>query len=79
MKKLREYTSSGEYEIISERTHQYIEDLPRDEANAKYGDCEVWGSYTIKSSPLPDGNGKVPSFKTAVWIWIPDEERSDQE
>ena len=69
--KLIEYVNSGEFEIIDEWNHQYIETMPRDEALAKYGDCPVWGHYTAAISRIPDGNGKVPSFKTAVWLDIP--------
>ena len=69
--KLKTFVNSGEFEIIDDWNHQYVETLPRDEAINKYGDCEVWGSYTMESCKLPDGNGKVPSWKTAVWIDIP--------
>lgn len=71
MKKLREIMSAGEFEIIDDWNHQWLEDLPRDEAIAKYGDCDVWSTYTAGSSKIPDGNGKVPSWKTAVWLDIP--------
>lgn len=71
MKKLKEIMSAGEFEIIDEWNHQWVEDLPRDEAIAKYGECEVCSTYTAASSQIPDGNGKVPSWKVAVWIEIP--------
>lgn len=71
MKKLKEIMSAGEFEIIDEWNHQWVEDLPRDEAIAKYGECEVCSTYTAASSQIPDGNGKVPSWKIAVWIEIP--------
>lgn len=71
MKKLKEIMSAGEFEIIDEWNHQWVEDLPRDEAIAKYGECEVCSTYTAGSSQVPDGNGKVPSWKVAVWIEIP--------
>ena len=71
MKKLKEIMSAGEFEIIDEWNHQWVEDLPRDEAIAKYGECEVWSTYITASSQVPDGNGEVPSWKIAVWIDIP--------
>lgn len=71
MRKLKENMSAGEFEIIDDWNHQWVEDLPRDDAIAKYGECEVCGSYTAASSKLPDGNGKTPSWKTAVWLDIP--------
>ena len=71
MKKLKDYTSVGEFDIIDEWNHTFIESLPRDEAIAKYGECEVWGHYTSGESKIPDGNGNTPSFKTDVWLWIP--------
>ena len=72
MKKLKEISADvGEFEIIDEWNHQWVEDLPRVEAIAKYGECEVWSTYTAASSKLPDANGKTPSWKLAVWIEIP--------
>ena len=72
MKKLKEISADvGEFEIIDEWNHQWVEDLPRVEAIAKYGECEVWSTYTAASSKLPDANGKTPSWKIAVWIEIP--------
>lgn len=68
---LKEIMSAGEFEIIDEWNHQWVEDLPRDEAIAKYGECEVWSTYTEASSQVPDENGNVPSWKIAVWIEIP--------
>ena len=69
--KLKEFMNSGEFEIIDDWNHQYVETLNRTEALAKYGECDVWGSYTSASSKVPDGNGKVPSWKTDVWVDIP--------
>ena len=69
--KLKEFINTGEFEIIDDWNHQFVECLPRDEAIAKYGECEVWGSYTSASSQLPDGNGKIPSWRTDVWVDIP--------
>ena len=69
--KLKTFIGTGEFEIIDDWNHQYIETLPRDEAIAKYGECEVCGSYTEASSQIPDDNGKIPSWKTAVWVEIP--------
>ena len=70
-RKLKDYTGTGVFEIIDEWTHQWIADLPWEEAFEKYGDCEVWGSYTNKSCKHPSANGDMPSWNTAVWIWIP--------
>ena len=70
-RKLKEFISTGVFEIIDEWTHRYIEDLPWKEAFAKYGDCEVWASYTNASCSEPSANGDQPSWNTAVWIWIP--------
>lgn len=69
--KLKTFANSGEFEIIDDWNHQWVERLPRDKALAKYGECEVYGSYTSGTSQLPDGNGKTPSFKTDVWVDIP--------
>ena len=71
MKKLKDYVTAGEFEIVDNWNHQHIEDLPRDEAIAKYGECNVCGSYTSAISKLPDGNGNTPSWKVAVWLDIP--------
>lgn len=70
MKKLKDFRQTGEFGIIDNRTHHYIEDLPREEAIAKYGECEVWSSYTAGFSSVPDADGRIPSFKTGVWIKI---------
>ena len=70
-RKLKEINGAGEFEIIDDWNHQWVEDLSRSEAIAKYGECEVWSTYTAASSNVPDGNGKVPSWKIAVWIEIP--------
>ena len=64
IKPLKEYHGSAEYELIDIWTHQYIESLPYDEAIAKYGDCDVWGTYT-------SGYIKNGGFVTSVWIMIP--------
>lgn len=69
--KLKTFTNTGEFYIIDEWTGRWIETLPRNKAIAKYGECEVWGSYTSGNSKLPDGNGKMPSWRTDVWVWIP--------
>ena len=69
--KLNTFINTGEFEIIDEWTHQYIETLPFAEAFAKYGECEVWASYTSGFSQLPNSKGETPSFKTDVWVWIP--------
>ena len=70
-RKLKDLHDVGEFEIIDDWNHQWVEDLPLAEAIAKYGECEVWSAYTAGNSNLPDGNGKTPSWKTAVWIEIP--------
>lgn len=71
MKKLEEFKSAGRFNIIDNWTHNFVESLPRDVAIAKYGYCDVCGSYTSKSCDLPDGNGKTPSFEVDVWVEIP--------
>ena len=72
-RKLKELTGSriGEFEIIDDWNHQWVEDLPWDKAIAKYGECEVDGTYTAANSQYPDDTGKTPSWKVAVWIKIP--------
>lgn len=70
-RKLKEYVETGVFEIIDEWTHQWIADLPWKEAFEKYGDCDVWSSYTNASCKEPSANGDMPSWNTAVWIWIP--------
>ena len=70
-RKLKDYTNTGEFEIIDEWTHQWIENLPWEKAFEKYGDCEVWASYTNRSCDHPNASGETPSWETAVWIWIP--------
>ena len=71
MRKLKDFITTGEFEIIDEFNCQYVETLPRDKAVAKYGECEVWQQYTSGDSQIPDGNGNVPSWKTDVWVQIP--------
>lgn len=65
--KLAEFTKTEVFRIIDQHTHQYIETLPRDEAIAKYGQFEVWGSYTdgFTSNSKPGD----PKYKTTVWVW----------
>ena len=69
--KLKTFVKTGKFHIIDNWTGQWIETLPRNKAIAKYGECEVVASYTAGNSDFPDGNGKVPSWKTYVWIDIP--------
>lgn len=71
MKKLKEYVSIGRFNIIDNWNHQWVESLPRDEAIAKYGECEADSTYTSKSCELPDGNGKIPSWEVDIWVDIP--------
>ena len=71
MKKLKEYASIGRFNIIDNWNHQWVESLPRDEAIAKYGECEADSTYTSKSCELPDGNGKIPSWEVDIWVDIP--------
>lgn len=71
MRLVKDCVSIGEFEIIDDWNHQYVETLPRNEAIKKYGSCPVCSSYTEGSSQIPDGNGHVPSWKTSVWIDIP--------
>ena len=71
MRKLKEFVSTGEFGIIDNFNHQWVEQLPRDKAIAKYGECDVWSSYTAGSSQVPDGEGNVPSWQTDVWVEIP--------
>lgn len=68
MHKLKDFVNTGEFRIIDCRTHQEVETLPRDEAIAKYGECDVWYSYTAGSSQVPDAYGKIPSWETDVWV-----------
>lgn len=65
--KLESFIDTAEFRIIDQRTHQYIETLPRAEAIEKYGKYEVWGSYTLGFTK--DSKPDNPKFKTAVWIW----------
>ena len=69
--KLKTFINTGEFEIIDEWTHHWIADLPWEEAFEKYGECEVWSSYTNGSCKYQNASGKTPSWNTAVWIWIP--------
>lgn len=69
--KLKEYTGTGRFNIIDDWNHQFIESLPREEAIAKYGECEVWCHYTSGTSDIPDADGKTPSWETDVWVIIP--------
>jgi len=71
MKKLKEYVSIGRFNIIDDWNHQWVESLPREEAIAKYGECDVCSTYTSKSCEIPDGNGKTPSWEVDVWVDIP--------
>ena len=70
MKKLKEFENTGEFRIIDAFNHTFVERLPRDEAIAKYGECEVDCSYTdgFCKEDKPDG---TPWFKTSVWVNIP--------
>ena len=69
--KLKDFVNTGIFEVIDEWTHQWIADLPWEEAFEKYGDCDVWSSYTNASCDHPSKSGETPSWNTAVWIWIP--------
>ena len=71
MRKLKDFDSVGEFNIIDNEYHNFIERLPRDEAIAKYGECDVWMSYTEADSQVPDAYGNVPSWRTDVWVEIP--------
>ena len=42
MKKLKEFIGTGEFDIIDNEYHNFIERLPRDQAIAKYGECDVY-------------------------------------
>ena len=68
--KLKDFTNTGEFRIIDDFNHRYVETLPRKEAIAKYGECDVAGSYTdgFCEESKPDG---APWFKTSVWVEIP--------
>lgn len=68
MNKLKDFVHTGEFGIIDQHTHQYKETLPYQEAVEKYGERDVYGSYTAGWSELPNGCGEGPSFKTDVWI-----------
>lgn len=70
-RKLKEFVSVGVFEIIDEWTHQWIEDLKWEEAFEKYGECDVWSSYTNASCSYTSANGNNPSWNVAVWVWIP--------
>ena len=73
MKKLKDYDNSdvAEFEIIDEWTKQYVETLGRDEALKKYGDCDVYGTYTSKCVPYK-------GFAVDVWLMIPGDHIYDQ-
>lgn len=71
MPRLKDFVYTGEFRIIDGWNHQEVEFLPRDEAIAKYGDCDVRCSYTAGTSQVPDAFGKIPSWETDVWVDIP--------
>lgn len=61
--KLRDYTNTEIFVIIDNWTHQRIAMLNYEDAVEKYGDCEVWGSYTEAWVKY--------GWRTAIWIDIP--------
>ena len=71
MDKIGKITKAGEFVIIDNWNHQYVETLPREQAIEKYGECEAYCGYTSGESLLPDGEGKTPSWRVDVWLDIP--------
>lgn len=61
--KLRDYMNTEIFEIIDDWTHQHIATLEYDDAVKKYGDCEVWSSYTEAWVEY--------GWRTSVWLDIP--------
>lgn len=73
MKKLKELNNSrvAQFQIVDEWSHQYVETLDRDDAIRKYGNCEVYGSYT-------SGCVKDKGFVTDIWLWLPGQHVYDE-
>ena len=64
MRKLKEISERvAEFVVIDDWTKHSVETLPRAEALAKYGECELCQAYTEGYA----GDG----FRTSVWIKIP--------
>ena len=61
--KLKEFINTATFNIIDDWTCMWIERLGAKEAIEKYGDCDVWSSYT--------SGGYFPEFTTDVWVEIP--------